>query len=449
MCTIRILVKSSFVKMSTDRIRSPPKRQKSSGAADDLVSVTVKKSVPEEKAGIKMVQKHGGIFITKITKNGLFDDTELEVDDRVLSINGKRIRPGESAKDFINHVTTAHDKVTIVVKKANLKPSSAARSLSPNRMGRRRKKIVTKQVGRNADGSFDYSIDPTVENYVKETGEFDDKEQYRFRANKIFERQGAGLSFKKIDDMLFVSGINLDSIFRDTNLQLGDRICQVNGSNFMSYVDENYATTLLKRAKGECELIVEKGWKCFNGKTDTDDSHGKPSRDSLLQNRGDSRGDLTSNTSIDQMRSRRNEEQNKKSTKSEKGYMLKTSDHSTSHMSGDSKGIQFLEHKGDYCVITIKKKSESKPGIKVKKTEGKFILKKVPSYEKRVPLGSKILAINGSSDFSSVDEAKDLIQGTKEKVVLIIDFEEPVLQQCPCCGKWMTMNGEHFTEEGL
>lgn len=440
-----------------EKIRKPPQRQNSSGAADDLLSVTVKKDDPNEKAGLKMVQKQGGIFITKITENGLFHGTELEVDDRVLSINGKRIRPGESAQDFMNHITISKDKVTIVVKKAKLKPRSAARSLSPSGQRRRRKKIVTKQVGRNADGSFDYNIDPTLENYVKETGELDDKEQFRIRAKKIFEKQGAGVAFKKIDDMLFVSGISLDSIFRDTNLMLGDRAVSINGTNFMSYVDKTYAETILKRAKGECELVVERGWDNFNADNDVDELHDKPSRDSIVENQ-------EALTSPNQHSHRSSVSVEKVISPSESSEEPKTKASTTKHKedisteakaSGDSssptgednsRGIKFLEHKGDFLKITIKKKSEKSPGIKVKKTEGIFILKKVPSHEKRVPIGSQILAINGSSDFTTVDEAKALIDGTKDKVVLIINFDQPVLQECPCCKKWMTTNGEHFEE---
>mmetsp|Transcript_35730 Transcript_35730/g.86467 ORF Transcript_35730/g.86467 Transcript_35730/m.86467 type:complete len:108 (+) Transcript_35730:1110-1433(+) len=107
--------------------------------------------------------------------------------------------------------------------------------------------------------------------------------------------------------------------------------------------------------------------------------------------------------------------------------------------------MRFLEHKGDFLCITIKKKSEKHPGIKIRESRGMFLLKKIPSYEKRVALGSRVLAINGSS-FKTEEEAQDLIDRTRDKVILIIDFEQPVLQECPSCKTWLFPNGEQYKE---
>jgi PDZ domain-containing secreted protein len=407
----------------SEKIRVSPRPTKSMGSADDLVSVTIKKTDPDQKAGIKLAQKQGGLYVTGILENGFFHGSEIEADDKILSLNGKRLQPGENIKDFMSNISTLGDKVTIVVKKANMQPSRTARSMSPTK---RRKKLVKKLQARQADGSYDGGINPTLKRYEEATsdGENEEYDQHRIRAQKLLPKQGAGVLFKKLGDMLFVSGIALDSVFRDTVLALGDRVVSVNDVNFMSYADGPYATTLLKRGNDEVSLVVEKGWKEFNKEKDVDEHHDKPSRDSLVVNGDDSKDKAIMSNS-----------------RSDSGLA------SSRHKSQESNGLRFLEHEGDFLCITIKKKSEKHAGIKVKEVQGIFILTKVPSYEKRIPLGSHVLAINGSSSFSTAEEAKELIGGTKDRVVLIINYEQPVLENCPCCGKWITTNGEHYEEK--
>lgn len=459
---------------NSEKRRAPPKRTKSVGSADDLVSVTVKKNDPNQKAGIKLVQRQGGLYVTGILEDGLFYDSEIEVNDKILSLNGKRLKPGETISDFMSDVSVSKDKVTIVVKKANMKSSRAARSMSPA-TSRRRRKLVKKQGARHADGSFDYEINPTLDKYQNATSDDEDGiyDQHRIRAQKLFPKQGAGVSFKKIGDMLFVSGIALDSIFRDTVLAVGDRVVSVNDVNFMSYADATYATTLLKRGNDEVSLVVERGWKKFNMERDVDKNHDMPSRDSLAVGADDATKDKAikspqrrrsgsgdSSKGISKSTKKRRESFKSTSTDTDESTLgdeklrnsieiLKSkSDSSPSrHMGQESNGFRFIEHKGDFLCITVMKKSEKHPGIKVKEVQGMFILKKVPIYEKRIPLGSHILAINGSSNFRTADEAKNLIDGTEGKVVLIINYEQPVLQACPCCGKWITTNGEHYEEK--
>ena len=169
--------------------------------ADDLVSVTVKKTDPDQKVGIGLVKQQkngGGVFVTKLSKHGLFQNTEIEIDDKILSINGNRIGKDESIDDFMQHIITATEKVTIVVKKANVDPSSRARSKSPTRPGTgtggsRKKKMFTKDV-LNSDGSFNPNVDPSVSSYTKATGADDDKAQIRIRVKKDVEGQRSGLA---------------------------------------------------------------------------------------------------------------------------------------------------------------------------------------------------------------------------------------------------------------
>ena len=58
-------------------------------AADDRVSLTVKKTDPDQKVGIGLVKQKGGVFVTKLSKHGLFQGTEIGINDKILSINGQ------------------------------------------------------------------------------------------------------------------------------------------------------------------------------------------------------------------------------------------------------------------------------------------------------------------------------------------------------------------------
>jgi C-terminal processing protease CtpA/Prc len=120
--------------------------------ADDLVSVTVRKTSPDQKAGVSLVERKGRVYVTKVTEQGLFHGSEIEVGDVVLSINGKRLKNDEGAKTIIEHISKAKTNVTMVVKKANRKARRGVRSLSPTAHRRQRGKIFKKSFKQNEDG---------------------------------------------------------------------------------------------------------------------------------------------------------------------------------------------------------------------------------------------------------------------------------------------------------
>eukprot|EP00980_Cylindrotheca_fusiformis_P021440 scaffold8301_cov184-Cylindrotheca_fusiformis.AAC.8 len=541
------------------------KDRKFQAAGDDLVSVTVRKSDPNQKAGVKVVQRQDGIYITGITKNGLLDNTQIAVGDKLLSINGKRLRRGEDTHDFMKLISTSRDKVTMVVKKANSKRTNSI----PPKKEKVPQKLVQKEAFRKPDGSFDYEINPELTSYQKAVAaNVDDKEQILVPAKKYFREQDCGLTFKKKRDMLFVNGITLDSIFKDTQLEFGDRVVSVNDVNFMTYADANYAATLLKRAKGDVNIIVEKGWAEMDMNVDVDPHHDKPCRVSVarpdvafgnntvdhkprnvveqmldkldsqhraIKDRQSGRldksfdstdskkveeNDLSGNTSLstlDKLDASKKSDNTSLSTldrlnsqrtavveKSQTGRLGKSQDDKKTSLSplrtADSelsqdqtpsnavakmlnkldsekkairerhagrlnrsfdstdneqdKGVginsrtlsplrkadsplhesrnpclgslRFLREKGDFICVSVKKISEIDPGVRVKKREDRFILHKLPNHEKRIPVGVRVLAINGNADFRTVVEAKEVINATKDEVVLFIDFQDLV-----------------------
>lgn len=86
---------------------------------EDLVTVTVKKISPTQKSGLALVERKKYVYVTNVVEQGLFHGTEISVGDKILSINGKRIKEGEGAKSILKQIAKAKSTVTMVVKKNN------------------------------------------------------------------------------------------------------------------------------------------------------------------------------------------------------------------------------------------------------------------------------------------------------------------------------------------
>ncbi|KAL3936295.1 MAG: hypothetical protein SGBAC_008362 [Bacillariaceae sp.] len=230
-------------------------------AAKGMISVTRTKESADQKVGVELKQdKDGAIFIKKISKNGLFKGNELEVGDKVLSISGKRIEKNQSLEDYVEATLDNEnlEKITIVGRK-----QTAWGKTTPTKG---EKKVFKKEFKLDANGI------PILYGSEENAKAVDDEEKVQVlcKATKEKEGQAVGVTFVKVGDKLFVSGISAESIFHPSKkqedgegveLEFGDRIASVNDTNFMSYADAAYAEKLLnKKSARECTLYVEKGW---------------------------------------------------------------------------------------------------------------------------------------------------------------------------------------------
>lgn len=120
---------------------------------------------------------------------------------------------------------------------------------------------------------MNYELNPRVANLRKHDPNDDDRPQIPVTANKIFPKQDIGVRFKDINNMIFVSAIAVDSIFKDTDIELGDRVVGVTGMNFMSYGNSHYAMQLISKAQKEVTLVVEKEYDVFRMDKDVDPAH--------------------------------------------------------------------------------------------------------------------------------------------------------------------------------
>ena len=122
--------------------------------------------------------------------------------------------------------------------------------------------------------SLKYDINPRLHNInIIKQDISDDKPQIPIVANKLFAGQDIGLRFKDLDNRIFVSAVAVDSIFKGTDLELGDRVVGVCGMDFMSYGDSAYALQVAAKSTNEVSLVLEKDHTAFDKKRDTDPAH--------------------------------------------------------------------------------------------------------------------------------------------------------------------------------
>jgi hypothetical protein len=236
---------------------------------DEFMSVTVRKSDPKEKVGIRLEQDDKGrVRVMNIATNGLFANSEVEVGDICLSVNGKRLSKDEGPETLLEVIAKANSKVTVVVKKANMEPRV------PEKPGKNPSKVEDNNVIRidsyyagqskyKEDGSLAFHTKEEVKNDKNKT----DKDKIvacSITANKEDGKgddidETAGLIFVVQNKLLFVAGIVKSSCFRKTDLAVGDRVLSINDCNFRLYADAAFASSIIAKAQNAVTVVVEKG----------------------------------------------------------------------------------------------------------------------------------------------------------------------------------------------
>eukprot|EP00980_Cylindrotheca_fusiformis_P024106 scaffold11529_cov108-Cylindrotheca_fusiformis.AAC.6 len=183
-------------------IRSIPVRRRSSSShKGGFCSITARKSQPNEPMGVEMVEEEGRYKISKIADNSIFLGSELRVGDVVLSVNGTSVRDA-FINELIDSGNRSEEKASIVIRQSNSPPPSPKKKTEPN----------PNEITAEREGNEDVGI------------------RFKVRMNK-----------------LYVSEIQRDSIFRDTNLSVGHCIDKINEMDFCSYADAAYALRIANK----------------------------------------------------------------------------------------------------------------------------------------------------------------------------------------------------------
>lgn len=271
--------------MGSDLLSLSSHGKRSSHGKDEFMSVTVRKDDPKQKAGIRLeAETNGRIRVANIATNGLFAGSEIEIGDIVLSINGKRLAKGEGPETLVDVIMKAESKVTVVVKKTNMEP----------RVAEKPKKDATKVIDNNVTKKDSYyagqskhkedgSIALTTASDLKAKKQEKEIIACTISANKE-DQSGddidttAGLSFVVQRKLLFVSAIAKDSVFKATDLEVGDRVLSINDCNFRAYADAAFAIKIVGKANNAVTLVVEKGVDGFKPVSSSADDTAADSR---------------------------------------------------------------------------------------------------------------------------------------------------------------------------
>lgn len=278
----------------SDLLRASTHKQSSHGK-NEFVSVTVRKEDPKEKAGIRLeAEATGRVRVVNIAKNGLFANSDVEIGDIVLSINGKRLQKGEGPEELIEVIARAKSKVTVVVKKTNVKQTVP--EVTPRDPSKLRDNNITQtdtfymgQSRHNEDGSLAFITSKQTEAPKKKT------KSVTISANKEDQKgsdidETGGLTLVVQNKMLFVGDMKKDSIFSSTALAVGDRVLSINDCNFRGYADANLASRMVLKANNAVTIVVEKGVEGFTPISGTGvvlpkGSNSKPKRSSKTGSR--------------------------------------------------------------------------------------------------------------------------------------------------------------------
>jgi len=216
-----------------------------------LVSITVRTDDAHnkhKKAGIKLQQdSKGRVTVKNIASNGLFGNTELEVGDIILSVNGKRLSDGEAPNELMKWVHK-YNTITVSVRK----PSPLGLSLTSSasfkmKKDDKKKKKSMKKVPKKDNKIVTFTAE-------KHTTAADDN------VGLVLEiRNKDQLVVKDIlPTSIFAASTATTGCSENVQLEIGDRIVCINDMSFRQFADVEYAYCVLNKAKIVVTLVVEK-----------------------------------------------------------------------------------------------------------------------------------------------------------------------------------------------
>ena len=396
---------------------SSSSHHKSSHRKGSVTSVTVRKNTPDEKLGIKLYQDSvGRVRVKEIARNGVFCDVDdIQVGDIVMSVNGKRLKAGEDVSVLHEVIKSATVKVTMVVRQD--RPEGAGEGGTAGSDGGKSSGSSKKKAGKETDtkaddnarksrksyqGKTKHNTDGSIKLGVSVHDSNDVGEQVTISASKMTPNQDSMIDYIVSDGSLYVSSIDKDSIFIDTELEIGDRVLSINDMSFRSYAEVKYAKKMTEKSKIVVTLVVEKGGSVpsiLEGKK-KDSGSGKSSN----SKRGSSVSDESSTASC------------------------------TSFGGDDEvdciKPLQPLKEYKEMVVTAPKEHFHQQAGLTLEVKDGALLVQKIGPHSifkgTSLEVGDRILAVNDVTSFirrPDVDLARRTMLRAKEAISLVIEKE--------------------------
>ena len=274
-------------------------------AAEPVIACTISANKEDQRgdeidttAGITFVVQRKLLFISAIAKDSVFTATDLEVGDRVLSINDCNFRAFADAKLAFKMVAKAINAVTLIVEKGvegftplpyteadeednrnntstrprrrsrdGKRPSSASQR-SPTDEAKPLRRMLKNTDTTKAEVSSDLESTDSVsgesfeDDIVADLGLPLSKSDYKevvIAAPKSFSAQDVGVAFSsKKNRYIVVKTIEPTSIFANTSLEPGDIILEINDVDFRGVSDKLEAMKTCRKTKEVITMLVLK-----------------------------------------------------------------------------------------------------------------------------------------------------------------------------------------------
>ena len=247
-----------------------------------IVSATVFRESFQTRLGLALRQVDGRIMITGIDKGSLFAGTDLKVGTALVSINGL-LCPTMSCHEAVGILNRVQGDLTVTAEHVGYVSATVTKTESPTigmAVKSRGAKLYITAIGR--DGLFantDLKVGMQVVSVNKQhcgglrTKEavalFMDTSQTELvvlakdpgyiavRVTKERADTPCGVSIKEMNGDIYVSHIDPEGIFGDTDLTIGLKLVRVNHREFHHGTTVEEALEILQRATGTFTLYAE------------------------------------------------------------------------------------------------------------------------------------------------------------------------------------------------
>lgn len=209
---------------------------------------TSKKS-NEACVGLKLKVVNKQLEVVEIREDSIFKGTELNVGDKILSINDMSFRRYADAEYAFTLMDKASLLVTLVVEREDNDDTASTDDDDDSSFSS----------FCNDDQDFHNASGASKTTEVEGT---DFNAPFTITVSKAFVRQDAGLTFKqthrssKKNTRVVVEKIARNSIFRNTALQKGDRVLMINNTDLRSNPDTNLAYDTCMESNESIVMLV-------------------------------------------------------------------------------------------------------------------------------------------------------------------------------------------------
>jgi C-terminal processing protease CtpA/Prc len=221
----------------------------------DVMTISATKATESEDAGLVFAIHKKMLFLSEMADDSIFEDTSLEVGDRVLSINEMNFRGYADAAQAQSLVNKAKRAVTLIVEKGVAGFQKPSESKLVKKTGKKSSSKKKQLVVSDDDSSVTQSLSSTEDQL------FALKTKYKevvIAVPKAFRKQEVGLEFERKNGHVCIYKIKPNSIFLATSLKVGDRVLSINDVDFLHKQDKNLALVTCQESKEYVSLLVLK-----------------------------------------------------------------------------------------------------------------------------------------------------------------------------------------------